>query len=217
MIRPAQGKLVVLQSGVGTKVEALAHEALFAAKAIAADPCRVRGGPWLKPTLTMDKQLALNLVSKCTCVLQLEPVLAFLGSGKGKLAAHLGDVVFEDPRKQKQQTTSTRAKGQAKASRKAKPQAKAAMKVKSHAAMKAKSQPMKAKPQVVYIRRKRSGTPSTENGHDYRVKNYMEYNEQDFEQHKYGKKGAKAARHDWWKTYKPKRGVKPTKAKKAMR
>ena len=130
----------MLKSGIDTKVEALAHEALFAAKAITADPSRVRGGPWLRPTLSIDEQLELELVSKCTQVLQLEAVLAFLRGGKSKLAEHLGDVVFEPPRKQKQQTTPpTKTKATSTTQKKAEAKTEATTKEKSRAAVKTKA------------------------------------------------------------------------------
>ena len=41
----------VVEVGLNTKEDALAAEALHSARALAREPDRARGGPWVKPTL----------------------------------------------------------------------------------------------------------------------------------------------------------------------
>jgi hypothetical protein len=210
--------LKLVKPGIATKAEALAHEALLAAKEIMADPQRVRGGPWLRETLTRDEQFELRLVSNCSSISQFEGLLSVLGEGS-KLGEHLGDVTFGSTKKKlPDPANNAKARGQAQlgaTKSKSKMEAKKPKaKAKASAKAKAAAKPRSTEP---VIRRRRSGTPSSEHGHDYRVKKGWGGDDEEFKKHKFGEKGPQAARHDWWENFKPKRTMKSMKAKKAMK
>ena len=84
----------VLMGGIQSKGAALATEALMTAHRWAKKPDIVRGGPWCKPTLTRQDKQELQLVAKCSTVYQLFQVLEAVG--KGKLDAHLRNVVYTE-------------------------------------------------------------------------------------------------------------------------
>ena len=67
----------VLKQHVESKAEALAQEAMFAAKAIKQKPCQVRGGPWSSPKPLSEAQLEqVRKVSLCTSLLELKKLVA---------------------------------------------------------------------------------------------------------------------------------------------
>ena len=53
---PQDMKYVIIQDNIGTKGEALALEALYAARHIVAEPELCRGGPWSNQTLSLNQR-----------------------------------------------------------------------------------------------------------------------------------------------------------------
>ena len=66
----------VLEKGLGTKGEALAAEALWAARRILKNPHTARGGPWSKPTLSAEMLDEVQEVAPLRSWLSLEAVAA---------------------------------------------------------------------------------------------------------------------------------------------
>jgi hypothetical protein len=71
---------------------ALALEALHAARAIAAEPEIVRGGPWAKPTLTDEMLAEARTVADVRSLLKLEEIAQ--ADPSGRLYRHLRDLEF---------------------------------------------------------------------------------------------------------------------------
>ena len=91
----ADGKLdvKVLEEGIESKAAALAVEALLAARGIAKDPRRTRGGPWSQPGPLGASALAeIRAVAACRSLVSLSGVAA--ERPKGPLARHLRDLKF---------------------------------------------------------------------------------------------------------------------------
>ena len=83
----------VLEEGIDTKAAALAVEALLAARAIARDPRRTRGGPWSQPEpLGAAALVEIRAVAACRSLMSLHGVGA--ASPQGPLARHLRDLKF---------------------------------------------------------------------------------------------------------------------------
>jgi hypothetical protein len=93
--RESELKFDVLEDNIPSREAALAVEALFAARAIAAEPDTARGGPWAKPTLTSDMFLEIQAVSKLRGLISLQSVAH--SEPHGRLYRHLRDLRFEDP------------------------------------------------------------------------------------------------------------------------
>ena len=86
---------VVLVDDIPSKEMALALEALYAARAMVAEPFTVRGGPWSKWTLSEEQWQEARAAARCRSLLALNN----LGEAnpKGFLHHHLRDLEFLKP------------------------------------------------------------------------------------------------------------------------
>ena len=64
--RGSEITLTVVENGLATKAEALACEALHAARAVTRSPLVARGGPWVRPTLPEGALEEAAAVAKCS-------------------------------------------------------------------------------------------------------------------------------------------------------
>ena len=82
----------VIEKDIGSRAEARAAEALYAARMIAKDPQTARGGPWVKPTLTAKMMKEVHQAAVVRTWLSLEAVAA--ATPGGLLFKHLRDLDF---------------------------------------------------------------------------------------------------------------------------
>lgn len=85
-------KYEILEDGIPSKCAALAAEALWAARRIWRHPDLVRGGPWVKPTLTPDMLSEICTVAACKAFMTLSSLAD--ANPAGLLHKHLQDLAF---------------------------------------------------------------------------------------------------------------------------
>ena len=85
-------KYKVLEEDIASFELALGLEAMYAARAIAAEPLIARGGPW------STKKLTAEMLQECQCVAQIRSLMQLQEVAKAKpdgiLDRHLRDLVF---------------------------------------------------------------------------------------------------------------------------
>ena len=93
-MKPAEVDLdfKTLEAGLKTKTDALAAEALRAARAVAKSPTLARGGPWVKPTLPDGAIAEARAAAKLRSFAQLFKLAE--ENTDGLLAKHLKDLAF---------------------------------------------------------------------------------------------------------------------------
>jgi predicted GIY-YIG superfamily endonuclease len=87
----AKLKIWVLVQNIQTRGAALAVEALMTARRWKSTRFAVRGGPWVRPTLSAKDEQELESVARCKSV---RDVLLAAASGSGKLSLHLKGLTF---------------------------------------------------------------------------------------------------------------------------
>jgi len=93
-MKPREGELEVktLETGLKTKGDALAAEALHAARAVTKAPGLARGGPWVKPTLPEGALAEAQAAAKLHSFAHLFKLAE--ENPSGLLAKHLQDLAF---------------------------------------------------------------------------------------------------------------------------
>jgi hypothetical protein len=186
-MRPGTLHLETVFVDIGSKQAALALEAWTAAKEISQDFDHVRGGPWLVKTLPACQMYEISVIAKCKDLVTFAAAVQFLGPDS-KVGQHMARARFVDTRTLNQ----GQAKAKARPSPKPKPKAKAKAKAKARAKILAQTKIVSQADG--FIRAKRSGSASGESGHGYRQRNGVVEGTKEFDVHKYGKLGRKAAR-----------------------
>ena len=93
-MKPREGefKVKTLEVGLKTKGDALAAEALHAARAVTRAPGLARGGPWVKPTLPTGALAEAQAAARLRSFAQLFKLAE--ENPSGLLAKHLKDLAF---------------------------------------------------------------------------------------------------------------------------
>ena len=94
-MKPKESKsstIEVLEDGIPSKDHALAMEAIHAARAIKKDSKRVRGGPWLRPTLDEGWKAEVEAVARMTQPWQLSVFAE--AQPRSRLRRHLEGLTF---------------------------------------------------------------------------------------------------------------------------
>lgn len=85
----------IVEDGIESKAEALALEALYAARYIMAEPDLCRGGPWSNETLSDRQKDEVQAASRCRTLCALHELAEC--DHRGCLYRHLKDLVFMQP------------------------------------------------------------------------------------------------------------------------
>lgn len=92
---PRELTYTILEDGIEAKAEALALEALYAARHLMAEPDICRGGPWSNETLSNGQKDELQAASRCNSLNKLYELAE--SNKRGCLYRHLKDLDFIKP------------------------------------------------------------------------------------------------------------------------
>ena len=103
---PRELSYTIIEDGIETKAQALALEALYAARHIMAEPDICRGGPWSNESLSDNQKDELQAASRCNSLYKLYELAE--SDKRGSLYRHLKDLEFIKPDDAPSSTTVVR-------------------------------------------------------------------------------------------------------------